>query len=76
MGFNSGFKGIERYGCYVYHKLYHSTFLRYVWELRCVFGVDFLLTICFQFIINRLEFVVDFCELTTEFVNTEKGFLL
>jgi len=45
-------------------------------DLLYVFGADFLLNTLLQFIINQLDFVVDFFELATEFVNTGMDFLL
>ena len=45
-------------------------------DLLYVFGADFPLNSILQFIINRLDCVVDFCELAAEFVNAEMVFLL
>jgi hypothetical protein len=45
-------------------------------DLLYVFVADFLLNTILQFIINRLDFVADFFELATEFVNTEMDFSL
>jgi hypothetical protein len=70
------FSALKLRGCFAITSCTIRRFCVEVSQLLYVHGADILLNIIFQFIINRLYFVVDFCEIATEFVNIEMDFLL
>jgi hypothetical protein len=67
------FSALKVRGCFAITSCTIRRFCVEVSQLLYVNGADILLNI-FQFIINRLDFVVDFCEIATEFVNIEMDF--